>query len=135
MTLQRWKHVEMSEWLQSKRDVDEAKVKARRAGIQRREPFLPISSSRSLVDFQPRIAVRAKEKRTSTGSSGDRDAGDDFAREWGADEFGGDEGECVIIPSHNTKVFHAAPPAVLSRCCLIWSIAAVLSTACSAASL
>lgn len=84
MSAQRWQHIERSEWLQKKRDVDEAKIKARRADIHRREPFLPISSSRSLVDFQPRIAVRTKsaEKRTSTGSTRNDETGDDWAGDW-----------------------------------------------------
>ncbi len=53
---QRWSQIERSSWLQQKRDVAEEKLKQKRNAIRRREPFLPISSARTLPDFKPRIS-------------------------------------------------------------------------------
>lgn len=55
---QRWSQIERSPWLQQKRSVAEDKLKQRRAASRRREPFLPISSARSLTNFKPRISSR-----------------------------------------------------------------------------
>jgi hypothetical protein len=59
MRSQRWSQVERGEWLQRKRAVDEEKAKQKRLATHRREPYLPISSARTLSNFKPRISGEA----------------------------------------------------------------------------
>ena len=72
---ERWQQVQGGDWLAQKKVLDSKARKKERAAARRREPYLPAASSRSLIDFVPRIERENRRPQTkpNPSDSGDED--------------------------------------------------------------